>query len=720
MPELSLRDRILALMKRADYRPMDKVEMSKAIGLHSSERRTLSDVLRELEMSGAIALIRKDRYVLPKTADLVTGTIFFHHNGNAHVIDERTGEPEIVVFSENTGTAMHGDRVVVRKDQPRRGAREAGRVEGKVIRILATKNINVVGTLQRTKTFHYVVPDDPRMQHDIAVPPPRMAAEIGDKVVVKLEPWLSRNANPEGEIAEVLGSGDSAEVAMISIIRKYDLPTAFPDAVLRDAERIPVEIAPEEIARREDLRGQFIITIDPDDAKDFDDAINVERTRDGWRLGVHIADVSHYVRPGTALDREARARGNSTYLADRVIPMLPEKLSNGLCSLRANEEKLTFSTFIDFTADGKVKSARFAKTVIRSAARLTYRQAFAILENQPVPPTPNYERGGKVELSAKPVPLNVTPQLVERVKTAWALASLLRKNRFAAGSLDLDFPEVKIWLDDKGRAERLEKVENDISHQLVEECMLVANEAVAKGIKYRKVPAIYRVHEDPDPDRLNEYRETAAIHGFRVGNLQSRPELQKLLAAIRGTPEEYALKIGLLKSLKRAVYDVKPIGHYGLSKVNYTHFTSPIRRYADLLVHRILNGEAAGDMAAMAQAAEHISKTERVSADAEKDSTTLKKMEFFQRQLDSRKPEVFQAIVTDVRSFGLTVDLPEVMQTGVIKVSELGEDFFQFDAARMTFTGRKSRKRYKLGDQLSVLVSRVDAYRRQVDFALAE
>ena len=719
MPELSLRDRILSLMRRADYRPMDKIELSKKLSIHSSERRKVGDVLGELETSGAIARIRKDRYILPVKADLVTGTINFHLNGNAHVVDERTGEPEIVVFAENTGTAMHGDRVVVRKDQPRGTVRPGARVEGKVIRILETKNKTTVGILQRTKSFFYVRPDDPRLQHDVAVPQPRLDAKVGDKVVVRLEPWSSRHANLEGEVTEVLGPAHLPDVAMLSIIRKHDLPMVFPDPVLREAEHIPVAIPHAEAARREDLRERFIITIDPDDAKDFDDAIEVERIHDGWRLSVHIADVSHYVHLGSALDREARARGNSTYLADRVIPMLPEKLSNGLCSLRPNEDKLTFSAFMDFTRDGEVKSARFAKTIIRSAARLTYRQAFAILENQPVPPTPNYERGGKVELSAKPVPLNVTPQLVERVKTAWSLASLLRRKRFAAGSLDLDFPEVKIWLDDEGHADRLERVENDISHQLVEECMLAANEAVAKEIKRRKVPAVYRIHEDPDPDRLAEYRETAAIHGFRVGNLQLRSEVQKLLNMIRGTPEEYALKIGLLKSLKRAVYDVKPHGHYGLAKVNYTHFTSPIRRYADLLVHRVLHGDRTGDMASMAQAAEHISKTERISADAEKDSTTLKKMEFFQRQLDSRKPDAFRAIVTDVRSFGLVVDLPDVMQTGVIQVSSLGEDFFEFDAAKMQFFGRKTRERYKLGDELSVLVCRVDAYKRQVDFALA-
>ena len=283
--------------------------------------------------------------------------------------------------------------------------------------------------------------------------------------------------------------------------------------------------------------------------------------------------------------------------------MLPERLSNGICSLKPGVERLTFGAFIDFDTAGKVRKAHFARTVIKSAARLTYRQALAILQDQPVPPTPNYERGGKVHLDAKPVPLNVTPELRERVKLAWELASLLRKNRFAAGSLDLDFPEVKVWLDDQGHAARLEKMENDISHQLVEECMLAANEVVAKALKDRNTPAVYRIHEDPDPDRLNDYRELAASYGFRVGDLTQRRELQRLLTASRGKPEEYAIKLNLLKSLKRARYATEPAGHYGLAKVNYTHFTSPIRRYADLLVHRTLARDRSAGMAELGEIA---------------------------------------------------------------------------------------------------------------------
>lgn len=710
-----LQERIRQLLRNPNYRPLDKVELSKALRWPSDKRAELREVLRELESAGEIARIRKDRYVLPQTADLVTGVLQVHMAGNAHLLSETPGVKDVFISAPNLGTAMHGDKVVARLMHEGREQR-GGAQEARVIKILERANDTIVGTLQTSKKFFYVIPDDPRLQHNVYVKPEAKGAQVGDKVVVRVEDWESRHVNPEGEVIEVLGPTHAPGVDMLSIIRKYQLPQSFPEAVEREAERISEIVHPDEIARREDCRGQFIVTIDPDDAKDFDDAIHVERLARGWRLGVHIADVSHYVRPGHSLDREAKKRGNSTYLADRVIPMLPERLSNGICSLKPGVERLTFAAFIDFDEHGKIRKTRFARSVIKSAARLTYRQALAVLEDQPVPPTPNYERGGKVHLDAKPVPLNVTPELRERVKLAWELASLLRKNRFAAGSLDLDFPEVKVWLDDQGRAKRLEKVENDISHQLIEEFMLAANEVVAKALKDRKIPTVYRIHEDPDPDRLASFRELAASYGFRAGDITQRRELQRLLAATRGKPEEYALKLGLLKSLKRARYATDPVGHYGLAKVNYAHFTSPIRRYADLLVHRALAEEKLGGVAVLGEMAAHISTTERTSADAERDSTQLKKMEFFERQLASRRPEQMRAIVVDVRSYGLVVELPDCLVTGLIHVSSLPDDFYEFDSTRLRFVGRRRRKIYQIGDVLQVIVSRVDAYKRQIDF----
>ncbi|MDB6173703.1 MAG: rnr [Chthoniobacteraceae bacterium] len=721
----SLRTAIQQLLGRPDYQPMDKVELSKALGFDSDQRSELRKELKRLEQEGLITRIRKNRYILPETADLVTGILQFHHGGNAHLLNEKKGEPDVFVSQSNAGTAMNGDRVVVRlMIEGIKQRVEGGRIEGRVVRILEQANDTIVGTLQQTKKFFYVIPDDARFPQDVYVRPagpslPR-PPQIGDKVVVKLDPWENRHVNPEGEIIELLGPATDPGIDMLSIIRKYHLEQEFPEAVVREAEQISEQIDADEIARREDLRGKMIITIDPDDAKDFDDAIDVERTASGgWKLGVHIADVSHYVRPGTLLDKEARARGNSTYLADRVIPMLPERLSNGVCSLKPQVDRLTTSAFIEFDKTGKIKSARFARSVIHSAARFTYRQAFAVLNNLPVPPTPNYERGGKVHLSSKPVPLEVTPELRERLHTAWELASLLRKNRFGQGSLDLDFPEVKVWLDDEGRAVRLEKLENDISHQLIEECMLAANEVVAREIKNKRVPGIYRIHDDPDPERLAEFREFAAAYGFKAGDLTQRREVQKLLEAIKGRAEEYPVKIAFLKSLKRAAYGVEPLGHYGLSKVNYTHFTSPIRRYADLVVHRVLSG-VNSHIRDLGATAEHISKTERTSADAEKDSTMLKKMEFFLRQLSARKLEEFRAVVIDVRSYGLFVELPDVLVTGLVHVSSLPEDFYAFDSVRLSFSGRRTGRRFQLGDLLQVIVCRVDAYKRQIDFTIVD
>jgi ribonuclease R len=524
----------------------------------------------------------------------------------------------------------------------------------------------------------------------------------GDKVVVQLEQWESRHVNPEGEIVEVLGPSNAPGVDMLSIIRKFHLPTEFPAAVVAEAEGIPEIVEPAMWQGREDLREHFIVTIDPDDARDFDDAINVERLPGGgWNLGVHIADVASYVTPGSQLDREALKRGNSVYLPDRVIPMLPERLSNGVCSLKPNVDRLTHSVFIQFNKDGRTRSARFAKTVIRSARRLTYREAYAILQKAP------------------------HDELSERLHVAWELASLLRRKRFEHGSLDLDFPEVKVRLDAEGKPVQLERIENDESHQLIEEFMLAANEAVARELKNALIPTIYRVHENPDPDKLAEYRELVLSYDYKAGDLTNRPELQRLLASFRGKPEEQALKIGLLKSLKRARYATQPLGHYGLAKVNYTHFTSPIRRYADLVVHRTLAErtqprKTRSDVGQLSSAAEHISATERVAADAEIESVKLKKLEFFQRQLEAQDPQIFRASVIDVKNFGLLIELPDVLLTGLIHISSLKDDFYTFHPAQRRLSGRQSRRRFSVGDQLSVYVARVDIFKRQVDFAISE
>jgi ribonuclease R len=715
--ENDVRTEILRLLHEPKYRPLDKIEIADALGYAAAQRNKVRRALRDLEREGEIARIRKNRYVLPDAADLVTGTLSVHEAGYAFLTDEKPGQTDLFVAAENTGTAMHGDRVVARIIRGAEFSRaRKPRPEGRVIRILSRANETIVGTLQQTRNFSYVVPDDPRLVHNIYVQPAapllnrrapekdrrsRAAPTVGDKVVVRLEAWESRHINPEGKIIELLGPRTAPGVDILSIVRKYHLPIEFPPAVLEEASAIPQSVTVDAIKGREDLRQQFIVTIDPDGARDFDDAIHVAEIKGGWQLGVHIADVSAYVRPGSGLDREAQRRGNSVYLPDRVIPMLPERLSNGVCSLNPHVDRLTHSVFLQFDHGGRVRQTRFVRTVIRSAHRLTYKKAFALLKNP------------------------AGDELSERLQAAWKLAALLRKKRFEHGSLDLDMPEVKVMVDKKGKPVRFERVENDESHQLIEEFMLAANEAVARELKNRGIPAIYRVHENPESERLGEYREFVLAHGIRVGDLTHRSEVQKLLAMIRGTAEEHPLKIGLLKSLKRARYAVAPLGHYGLAKANYTHFTSPIRRYADLEVHRALAERDRSRRTSrvtphLSAIADRISVTERNAAEAEIDAVKMKKLEFFESQLQARDPQVFDALVIDVRNYGMLVELPEILLTGLVHVSTLADDFYVFSPAQRRFIGRQRRRSFAVGDRLRVHVARVDQFKRQIDFAIVD
>jgi ribonuclease R len=696
----ALAARVLQLVRKQRKSPPSMGEIARGLRLSPGQAPALARALHDLELAGDVVRVRQDQFALPTDVDLVVGTIQTHRDGSAHLLRDQPGEKEFYLTPENTATALPGDRVVVRhlRDQPPyRGYQPCGRV----IRILKRGTTTAVGTLEKSARFWHVVPDDKHFVHNIYVPQPAppLRPNQGDKVVVKLGEWKSRHVNPEGEIVEVLGPSDKPGVDIESIIRKFDLPTRFPEAVLAEAKSYPPEVPASAARGREDCRNTLVITIDPDDARDFDDAIHVERTKDGWRLTVHVADVSHYVRPGTPLDHEAYKRGNSVYLPDRVIPMLPETLSNGLCSLRPDEDRLTFAAFMDITREGKIRKSRFAKCIIRSARRFTYKEAFARLQAKPAD---RFDR---------------------MLHEAWAMASTLRKKRFDEGSLDLDFPEVKVWLDDQGRPARLERIENDISHQLIEECMLAANEAVARLFRMQPAAAIHRVHEKPDEAKLNEYRERVQMHGHKVGNLSVRKELTRFLKMLRGQPEEYALKTALLKSLKRASYSPEPAGHYGLAKSDYTHFTSPIRRYADLVVHRVLS-DVCGytkpkGRIPFGEIARHISTTERNAAEAEREAVRLKKFEFFRQQLAKRTGKTFKAIVLEVRNFGMFVELPEVMAGGLVHVSALGDDFYTFDQARQRFVGRKKKKTYQAGDELEVIVARVDPFKQQLDFAPA-
>ncbi len=698
-----MKDQIIRLLGQATYVPANVPELLRLLRLPPPQQQKLQAVLRELEQAGEVARIKGNRYVVPREADLVPGRIRMNRSGRGFLQPDDSQLAEISIGESDTGTAWNEDRVLVRRN-PRRKSFRGGADEpetGVVVRILERQRTQIVGTLAKSRQFLFVVPDDPRIGHDILVPEPRdvgRPARVGDKVVVELREWASRQAAPEGVVVEVLGAPDAEGVDMLSVLRQYDLPLHFPKEVLAEANAIGATLEPNDFAGRVDCRSHRVVTIDPDDAKDFDDAICLERVSpEQWRLWVHIADVSHYVKPGTALDTEAEKRGNSTYLVDRVIPMLPEALSNELCSLKPNVDRLTKCVEFLVSHDGRVLSTKFYPAVIHSQKRFAYAQVLAILQRAPT-----------------------DDPIEQMLHQAHELAQKIRRLRFQAGSLELDFPETKIRLDEQGKILRIEKNENDVSHQLIEEYMLLANEAVATRLMALRVPAIYRVHEEPDARRLQEYREEVLSYHIPCGNLNHPAEVQKLLQKLGTLSIGPALKIGFLKSLMRARYAVEPLGHYGLAKKKYAHFTSPIRRYADLVVHRALFDKEPASAGQLKAVAEHISVTERNSADAERDSKDVKLYAFLQAQLDSGEPEKYPALVTDVRNFGFFVDVPGLAMSGLVPLSLIEDDFFVFDEARRNLTGRRTRRTIRLGDKVTVQIARVDTFKKQVDFCLVK
>jgi len=691
-----MEQRILSLLAEKDYIPLSEENLQRHLRVAPDRVPELDRALRKLERDGKIALIKNSRYALTSDADLIPGRIRMNRAGKGFFTPDDSSFPEIAIAESATGTALHEDRVLVRRAARRKNFRDGDQDTGTVVRLLERTRSKIVGTLQQGRASLYVTPDDPRIPHDILVPPAKdtgRPARIGDKVVVELAEWDWHNSNPEGEIIEVLGAPDAEGVDMLSVLRQYNLPLHFPKAVLAEADAIGSVVHAQDLDDRLDCRAHNVITIDPDDAKDFDDAICLEKiSPEQWRLWVHIADVSHYVKPGTALDEEAKRRGNSTYLVDRVIPMLPEALSNELCSLKPNVDRLTKCVEFLISADGRVLSTKFHAAVIHSQRRFTYAQVLEILRREPA-----------------------DEPIEQMLHQAHQLAQKIRRHRFKNGSLDLDFPETKIRLDAEGKILRIEKNENDESHQLIEEYMLLANEAVATRLMAQRTPAVYRVHEEPDPRRLQEYRQEVLAHHVQCGNLSHPTEIQKLLEKLGTLPIGGALKIGFLKSLKRACYSVEPLGHFGLAKKKYTHFTSPIRRYSDLVVHRALFDKQPAKGGALKEIAEHISLTERNSADAERDSKDVKLYAFLRAQLESGEPVKYPGLVTDVRNFGFFVDVSGLAMSGLVPLSTMEDDFYIFDEGRRNLVGRRTRRVIKL----TVQVAKVDSARKQVDFCVA-
>ncbi len=736
-------ERLFAHLGRRNYVPTSPQGLAKEWHLNTKQRQFFQREVGQLIRSGQIAVIKGDRLILPQEASLVTGTINFRQKGSAMVTPEgratEARKPAIFIAAEDTGTALQGDKVTVRlrsrkeRDFPffLKPDEEAGRV----IDILERGAATITGSLQRGRSYFYVTPDDPRFGHDVIVPDPTLPgqnvkppANVGDKVVVKLNEWRDRQSNPEGVLVQRLGRAFEPRAELAAIFHKYNLATSFPDPVQREAAAIPPEVQPDDLKGRQDFRNIPTFTIDPDDAKDFDDALSIEYLDGGEvRVGVHIADVSHYVKPGTALDREAQLRGNSTYLVGTVVPMLPEKLSNGLCSLVEAKDRLTKAAIFTFLPSGKIKQVDFANTVICSRKRLTYKQAYALMFEDDLNkirklPLPAAHQTGSTGRALNELSQPELTELQKWIRQLWTIASKIRRERMADGSLDLDMPENKIFVDAEGYADRIERIENDESHQLIEEYMLLANEAVARLTRTQKLPSLYRVHDDPDEARLAELRQYLQTFNIKTGDLTNRDEVVRLLAQLKNHPQAYLLRTQLLRSMRKACYRASPDGHYGLNKKDYTHFTSPIRRYSDLVVHRVfgsyLSKQPAYRAARIDELAEHLSLTEINSTEAERDSVKVKLMEYFEREAEKKKKTVYHAVITDVRNHGFFIEVAEAGAFGMVPISSLRDDFYLLNPSGTAFIGRKTKRKFELGGKVDVVVAKVDRQKRLIDFTV--
>ena len=676
------------------------------------------------------------------------GRIQFRAGGSAFVVrDAVLGEdaqPALQVFPEDTGVALPGDRVLAREFPGRKGRRPGEKI-GAVIRVLARERDTIVGNLRKGRREFVVQPDDPRFSYEIAVGDPAKSGlspvpKEGDKVVIKLGEWNHRADALTGTITSRLGRTHEPRAELLGIFLKHNLATEFPSDVEREAALIPDRVLPSELPGRLDYRAKVVFTIDPDDAKDFDDALSYEPLDGGEvRVGIHIADVSTYVHPGTAIDREAQRRGNSTYLVGVVIPMLPEKLSNGLCSLVEAQDRLCKAVFLTFTKNGRLRDTTYANTVIRSRKRLTYKQAYAFMFEDDLAkiralPLPAKHQTGSTGRALRDLTDAELHDLQTWCRALWKIAARLRKDRMANGSLDLDMPETKIFVDEKGYADRLEKITHDESHQLIEEFMLAANEAVARLTRTHQLPSLYRVHDEPDAEKLEEFRGLLDSFDIPVGDLSVRAEIVKLLVILAAHPQGYTLRTQLLRSLKKAAYRATPDGHYGLAKNDYTHFTSPIRRYADLVVHRVFDTylekhaghaipparNARYDLSRIQALGEHISLTEISSAEAERESVKIKLLEFFERELDKSPRTPFLAVITDVRPNGFFIELVESMTFGFISTNALTDDRYVPADDGTMLVGRKTKKKFALNGRLSVVVDKVDRFKRLIDFRPAD
>ena len=695
--------KILELFAKKPKTRLTPAEILRRGGFGRDELQVIVDALRQLCRDGRLVRLKKNHYALPDGQKLIRGKVHAHPDGYGFLIPDDKNTEDLYLNRREMRRVMHGDRVMVRVDRKARGGTEAH-----VVQVLERAQKRLLGTYDEFDGKGFLVPMDARIGA-IPLAPDAVKPEKGKVVAAEISRYGTAMSPPQAQVVKVMGDPDDPEVQAQSIVFRYGLSTRFPEEVHRETNQIAYSIPPEEIAARTDLRGLPIVTIDGENARDFDDAVHVRKMDDRYELLVSIADVAHYVRADSALDQEAYARSTSVYFPDRAIPMLPEALSNGICSLNPNEDRLTKTVGIEFNAKGEVVGSRFFDSVIRSHQRMTYTNVRRILVDRDVEVLAYYGT------------------LVDQFHLMEELAMLIYEQRKARGNLDFDLPEAEIILDIQGIPENIVRAERNIAHRIIEEFMIAANEAVARHLTERDLPALYRVHEGPDEEALEALAPFLLSLGYRLPLKKENIaplEIQRLLEAARGKPEERVLNRVLLRSMKQAVYQPENIGHFGLASVCYTHFTSPIRRYPDLIVHRMLDRALRGEklkpneradlLRSLQEAGKHTSERERHAMDAEREMVDLKKAQFMMNKLG----EEFTGFITSLANFGFFVELDAYFVEGLVKLSSLTDDDYDYYEKEYVIKGRRHGRKFRLGDNVRVKVVKINAFRSEIDFEL--
>lgn len=698
------KEMMLSLIQDPTYVPMKLKELAMLLNVPREQRDELKEVMDALVAEGKVGLSKRGKYGKPESFALVG--IFTGNTKGFGFVTIEGQEQDIYIPADKTGDALHGDKVQIVASAARAGRRP----EGAVVRVLERANETLVGYFQKNKNFGFVIPDNQKISTDIFIPQGKdMGAVNGHKVVVRITDYGGERRNPEGEVTEIIGHVNDPGTDILSIVKAYGIPEEYPDNVMAQVSRVPDEVLPADMAGRKDLRGWQTVTIDGEDAKDLDDAITITREDYGYKLGVHIADVTNYVTEGSPLDQEALKRGTSVYLADRVIPMLPHKLSNGICSLNAGTDRLALSCIMEIDDQGRVLGHEIAETVINVDRRMTYTAVNAIVTDRDEAVMAEYA------------------DFVEMFDLMKELADILREKRRQRGSIDFDFPESKIILDERGRAVDIKPYDRNAATKIIEDFMLMANETIAEDFFWQELPFVYRTHDNPDPEKMKRLGVFINNFGYtiRTQNGEVHPkELQKLLKKIEGTEEEALISRLTLRSMKQAKYMPVCTGHFGLAAKYYTHFTSPIRRYPDLQIHRIIKENLRGGLTQkriahydkiLTGVTVQCSANERRAEEAERETVKLKKCEYMSRRIG----EIFEGVISGVTNWGFYVELPNTVE-GLVHVNDLYGDYFIFDEEHMELRGELKGKVYKLGQKIAVAVAGTDRLTRTIDFIPAE